>query len=161
MPMAAAMPSLIFWTCLPACRPDCLRSLCFFGDMPSCRWPWPCLISSPEPSCLPACRIAFFDIKYLFFLCRHAVMPMAAAISSLICWNCLPACRPDRLFQRHFSLFPNSVLSSPVPCRHAGCWTASAEPSVSHPAPACRHARRGSHALCISSGAGMPACRTW
>ena len=198
MPMAAAMPSLIFWTCLPACLPDRLfniRYLFFFADMPSCRWPRPFLLSSlgpaclpagrialdlsvslsvcrhadgrghafssPEPSCLPACRIAFFDIKYLFFLCRHAVMPMAAAISSLICWNCLPACRPDRLFQRHFSLFPNSVLSSPVPCRHAGCWTASAEPSVSHPAPACRHARRGSHALCISSGAGMPACRTW
>ena len=180
MPMAAAISSLISWTCLPACRPDCLRSLFFFANMPSCRWPWPCLISSPEPSCLPACRIAFFNIKYLFFLCRHAVMPMAAAISSLICWNCLPACRPDCLFQRHFSLFPNSVLSSPVPCRHAGLLPLSPLYLVRR-----RHAgmpdgmldmeaiplyvvRRRNAGMpdvvvvpSISSGAGMPACRTW
>ena len=202
MPMAAAMPSLIFWTCLPACLPDRLfniRYLFFFANMPSCRWPWPCLISSPEPSCLPACRIAFKYLFFPFFLRRHAVMPMAAAISSLICWNCLPACRPDRLFQRHFSLFPNSVLFSPVPCRHAGLLPLSplylvrrrhagmpdgmldmgaillyvvrrrdagmpdvvVVPSVSCPAPACRHAGRGGQALIISSGTGMPACRTW
>ena len=160
LPMAAAIPSLISWTCLPACRPDWLRYLFFFPDMPSCQWPWLCLISSPEPSCLPACRIAFFyieylfffadmpscrwprpcllssfgpsslpacriaffNIKYLFFLCRHAVMPMAAAISSLICWNCLPACLPAGSPLFSFPEF-RALLSCALPaCRMLDCF---------------------------------------
>ena len=114
-------------TSLPACLPAWLSSRChvfspllilpagpslftflrliylfFFADMPSYRWPRPCLLSSLGPSCLPACRTTsfYFSKTHLsFFLCRHAVIPMAAAMPSLISWTFLPACLPDRLFQ--------------------------------------------------------------
>ena len=43
--------------------------------------------------------------------------------------------------------------------QHAGMRDVGVMPSLSRPAPACRHAGHGSHALCNSSGDGMPACR--
>ena len=92
MPMAAAMPSLIFWTCLPACLPDRLfniRYLFFFADMPSCRWPRPFLLSSLGPACLPAGRIAL-DLSFSLPTCRHAD-GRGHALSHLL--N-LPACLP-------------------------------------------------------------------
>ena len=149
--------------CLPAGSPFSTLNISF--SLPTCRHAdgrghvFSHLLDLP--ACLPAgSPFSTSNISFSFADMPSCRWPQLFLLSS-VGTACLPACRPDRLFQRHFSLFPNSVLSSPVPCRHAGCWTASAEPSVSHPAPACRHARRGSHALCISSGAGMPACRTW
>ena len=179
MPMAAAISSLISWTCLPACRPDCLRSLCFFGDMPSCRWPWPCLISSPEPSCLLPAGSPFStsNISFSFADMPSCRWPRPFLLSS-VGTACLPAGR--------IAFFNATFLFSRIPCspllclagmpdagllplsplylirrRHAGMPDVVVMPSVSRPAPACRHAGRGSHALFISSGAGIPACRTW
>ena len=81
-------------------------------------------------ACLPAGRIAFFNIEYLF---SFAVMPDAR----------------------------QSYLFNLVRRRHTGMPDLGVMPPVSRPAPACQHAGRGSHALFISSSAGMPACRTW
>ena len=78
---------------LPAFLPDHLIDLIFFVCMPTCRWLRPCLISFLGPSCLPACRIAFFNIKHLFFF---AVMPDAASVSFLFSQIPCAVCRlPD------------------------------------------------------------------
>ena len=97
---------------LPAFLPDHLIDLIFFVCMPTCRWLRPCLISFLGPSCLPACRIAFFNIRYLFFF---ADMPSCRWLRPCLLLSsgpaCLPACRIA------FSTLDIS-FSLPI-CRHA------------------------------------------
>ena len=76
---------------LPAFLPDHLIDLIFFVCMPTCRWLRPCLISFLGPSCLPACRIAFFNIRYLFFF---ADMPSCRWLRPCLLLSSGPACLP-------------------------------------------------------------------
>ena len=97
--------SSIFFS-LPTCRhaDGCGRTFSHLLDLPACLpagSPFSTLnISFSLPSC-PACRTIsfYFSMTHIsFFLCRHAVMPMAAAIPSLISCTFLPACLPDQPF---------------------------------------------------------------
>ncbi len=106
-------------SCLPACRTTsfyfsmptychadgCGRTFSPLLDLPACLpagSPFSTLnIFFSLPSC-PACRTTsfYFSMTHLsFFLCRHAVMPKAGPMPSLISWTFLPACLPDHLFQ--------------------------------------------------------------
>ena len=122
--------------CLPAGSPFSTSNISFsFADMPSCRWPRPFLLSSVGTACLPAGRIAFFNATFLF---------SRIPCSPLLCL----AGMPDA------GLLPLSPLYL-IRRRHAGMPDVVVMPSVSRPAPACRHAGRGSHAFIISSGVGF------
>ena len=159
--MPACLPDTMTssFLCLPACLPSCQQSsltllLCLVRCRHACMpdnivIP---LVSHPAPTYqhaghafshllnLPACRsslyISLTHLSFLF-LFRHAVMPASLPDSMTPSFLCLPACLPAVIP----TILPYSL-------------------TMSSQVPVCRHARQRSHTPCISSGAGMPACRT-
>ena len=154
MPMAAAISSLISWTCLPACRPDCLRSV----SLATCRHAdgrghaLSHLLNLP--ACLPAgSPFSTSNISFSFADMPSCRWPRPFLLSS-VGTACLPAGR--------IAFFNATFLFSRIPCspllclagmpdagllplsplylirrRHAGMPDVGVMPSVSRPAPAC------------------------
>ena len=117
---------------------------------------------------VPACWTWESCLLYLVRR-RHAGMPDVGVIPSAS--RLAPACRHAGHGRRALCISFSAGMpayrtweSCPVYLvqrRYAGMPDVGVMPFVSRPVPACRLAGRGSHALCISSGTGMPACRTW